>query len=84
MAVGENYKQGQDITICPLCNITTEFDSQQHLLLCVKLNVNNIVDENSPQYDDLFSQSTRKIRIVAEFLKRNYEKRTKLLNQQET
>ena len=85
LLVGENFKHGQqDITICPLCNITTELDSQQHLLLCVKLNANNIVDENPPKYEDLFCQSSKKMRKVTEFLKVNFKKRTKLLNQNQS
>ena len=81
--VGENYKQGQNITICPLCNIDSERDSQQHMMKCSKLNINDVVGGNRPLYEDLFMPNTEGKQIVAEFLKRNFMKRTKLLNEKE-
>ena len=82
LTVGENYKNGQNVTICPLCNDPSELDSQLHLMKCTKINTNNIVDKNSPVYEDLFSQNTEKKLIVSEYLKRNFMKRMKLINQQ--
>ena len=81
LAVGENFKQGKNTTICPLCNGLSELDSQSHLLQCTKLNSSNIVDKVTPIYEDLFSQDIKKRQAVAEFLKRNYTKRSRLLNQ---
>ena len=83
LAVGENYKNGQNISICPVCIIPSELDSQLHLLKCSKLNINNIVGESSPAYEDLFCQNIEKKHIVADFLKRNFTKRMRLVNQAE-
>ena len=84
LVVGENYKQGQNVTICPLCNVSSELDSQSHLLQCIKLNPSNIADNVTPIYEDLFSQDIKKKQAVAEFLKRNYTKRSRLLNQEQS
>ena len=83
LAVGENYKQGQEITTCPVCNLPSELDSQFHLLECSKLNTSNIVDNILPAYEDLFSPNTEKKQIVAKILKCNYTKRMKLMNDEE-
>ena len=40
MTVGANYKQGVDNPICPVCKVETELDSQTHLMVCKKLNIN--------------------------------------------
>ena len=84
LLVGENYKHGQNVTTCPLCNDHSECDSQLHLLKCSKLNISNIVDKRAPDYEDLFCQNTTKKHTVAELLKQNITKRTKLINQEES
>ena len=83
LLVGENYKHGQNVTTCPLCNDHSKSDSQLHLLKCSKLNISNIVDKRAPDYEDLFCQNTTKKHTVAEFLKQNFTKRTKLIINQE-
>ena len=81
LTVGENYRQGQNMTTCPLCQNYTEADSQLHLLKCVKLNSKTIVNTKSPVYEDLFGQSIDRNLIVAAFLKRNYSERVKLISE---
>ena len=83
LLVGENYKHGQNVTTCPLCSDHSDLDSQLHLLKCSKLNTSNIVDNRAPVYEDLFCQNITKKHIVAEFLRKFFTKRSKLINQDE-
>ena len=80
--VGENFKQGRKTTICPICKITSEIDSQPLLMKCSKLNVNYVVYENVPKYQDLFSKSLQKKLIMVEILRKHFQERTKFLNKQ--
>ena len=79
--VGENFKQGRKSTICPLCKNVSESDSQQHLMICANLKLSYVVDENIPNYEDLFSKSLEKKMIIVEILRKNLNERTKILNQ---
>ena len=60
-----------------------DLDSKLHLFKCSKLNTSNFVDKRAPVYEDLFCQNTTKKHIVAEFLRKNFTKRSKLINQDE-
>ena len=64
-------------TICPICKITSEIDSQPHLMKCSKLNVNYVVDENVPKYQDLFSKVYRKVNSGGNFEKTFFKKKKK-------
>ena len=79
--VGETFKQGRNSTVCPLCKNDSESDSQQHLMKCVKLNQNDVVDEYIPAYDDLFSRNLEKKRIIVEILRKKLKERKKILDQ---
>ena len=81
LAVGENYRQGNNFTTCPLCQNYTEADSQLHLLKCVELNSETIVNTKFPVYEDLFGQNIERKLNVAAVLKKNYSERVKLINE---
>ena len=51
--VGANYKEGgkKKFPTCPVCKVTTEYDSQQHLMWCKAVNVNIVTGQRTPIYD---------------------------------
>ena len=62
---------------CPLkCNLE---DSQKHLLLCEKLEV-NLITSQLPQYDDIYSENVDKQLKVGKILEERYRRRRKLLS----
>jgi hypothetical protein len=70
-----NYKQmykKEDLR-CPLKCI--QLDSQQHLLVCPKIENNRVTTPDSPVYDDLFSEEVKKIIRAAIILEENFRKR---------
>ena len=81
--VGANYKEGgkKKFPTCPVCKVTTEYDSQQHLMWCKAVNVNIVTGKTTPIYDDLFGENFEKKMQVVNFLQRNYLKRNQLIKQ---
>ena len=81
--VGANFKEGGKIKnpTCPVCKNPTEYDSQLHLMLCQTLNVNIVAGQKIPTYDDLFGKNLENRILVVQLLRRNYQKRNKLINQ---
>ena len=81
--VGANYKEGGKIKnpTCPVCKSPTEYDSQLHLMLCQTLNVNIVAGLKIPTYDDLFGKNLENRILVVQLLRRNYQKRNQLINQ---
>ena len=76
LAVGANYKAGNQKPTCPICKIA--YDSQCHLLVCEKLLENTICD-NLPKYEDLFSQNLERKIAVVRILNENFKTREKIL-----
>ena len=58
LAVGANFKAGNQKPLCPICKVA--YDSQCHLLVCDKLLGNKSICEVIPQYDDLGKVSKNK------------------------
>ena len=62
---------------CPLkCSLE---DTQEHLLLCKKLDLKQIT-EQLPQYEDLFSEDMNKQLKAGKILEERYKRRKKLLS----
>ena len=76
LAVGANYKAGNQKPLCPICKVA--YDSQCHLLVCEKLLVNNSICEDIPQYDDLFSPNLE-TNVAVQNLTEIYETGQKLV-----
>ena len=81
--VGANYKEGgkKKFPTCPVCKVTTEYDSQQHLMWCKAVNVNIVTGNRTPIYDDLFGENLEKKMQIVNFLQRNYLKRNQIIKQ---
>ena len=81
--VGANYKEGgkKKFSTCPVCKVTTEYDSQQHLMWCKAVYVNIVTGQTTPIYDDLFGENLEKRMQIVNFLQRNYLKRKQLIKQ---
>ena len=84
LAVGANFKEGRKNPFCPVCKIVTVYDSQNHLMLCTKLNVNIVTIQQMPEYDDLFKSTLKKKMYVVKVLRENFQKRTKLTEKVQT
>ena len=57
-----------------------EPDSQQHLLVCNKLDNQNMIEkEQQPEYQDLFSESSQKQSMVALILQDRFLKRRNMI-----
>ena len=82
LAVGANFKQGEQNPSCPLCD-KAEYDSQNHLLFCEKLNFNVVNTQSIIHYDDLFKPELEKKLAVAKLLQKNFQKRKRLIEQNE-
>ena len=80
LAVGANFKQGEQNPSCPLGD-KAEYDSQNHLLFCDKLNTNVVNTKTLSHYDDLFKPELDKKIIVARVLRENFQKRKRILEQ---
>ena len=77
--VGANFKAGNARPICPLCK--ADYDSQNHLLVCPKLNDKNAISQSIPSYDDLFCENLRKKIAVVRILFEKFQIRKKLINE---
>ena len=81
LEVKTNYGNRNHINLfCPLCHDPTSTDTQQHLLHCVSLADNSVV-QGVPQYDDLFSKDVNKLLKIAIVMEEKYLKRKHLLQQ---
>jgi hypothetical protein len=80
LAVGANFKEGAKNPSCPLCD-KSEYDSQNHLLVCEKLNINVVNRQSMFHYDDLFKPDLEKKMSVAKLLQKNFLKRKRILEQ---
>ena len=69
LAVGANFNEGAKNPSCPLCE-KFEYDSQNHLILCEKLNVNVVNTQLMSHYDDLFKPVLKKQMSVARLLQK--------------
>ena len=81
--VGANYKEGGRIKFptCPVCLNPTEYDSQQHLLVCKSVNINIFTNQNPSSYDDLFGKNLENRMLVVNMLRKNYQKRNQLIKE---
>jgi hypothetical protein len=73
-----NYKQmykNEDL-MCPLKCI--QLDSQQHLLVCPKIESTLVSTSDSPVYEDLFSEEVNKVKNLANILEEKFRKRRSL------
>ena len=59
---------------CPVCLDQNSIDNQQHLLECVSLNDNSLV-QCAPAYKDLFSEDLTKLIIIASVIDKKFKKR---------
>ena len=75
--VGANFKAGNSRPLCPLCKV--DYDSQNHLLVCPKLNENNSMCQNISRYDDLFCENLSKKIAVVRIISEKFKTRTKLI-----
>ena len=80
LAVGANFKEGAKNPSCPLCD-KSEYDSQNHLLFCEKLNINVVNRQSMFNYDDLFKPDLENKMSVAKLLQKNFLKRKRILEQ---
>jgi hypothetical protein len=63
---------------CPVCLDQNSIDNQQHLLECVALNDNSLV-QCAPAYNDLFSEDLTKLIIIASVMDKKFKKRREIL-----
>ena len=80
--VRANYSGGYKDLNCPLCK--KEVDSQAHLMYCKKLNGENDLVLEMPQYDHLFGNKLDGKILVARIINQRFTKRKQLLKKKET
>ena len=62
---------------CPLeCN---ELDTQQHLLICQKIQSKVLANKSTPVYEDLFSKEVKKQVCIAAVLEERLKTRNKMV-----
>ena len=80
--VRANYKHRQQDDSCPLCSssggVEKRQDSQEHLLKCKMLDVENEVIESDVKYEDIFGSILSKQTKITLLLKNRYKKRKEL------
>ena len=70
-----NRYKNEDL-LCPLkCG---SLDDQKHILECSEIDVNAIIDQEIPEYEDLFGNDVKKQTKVASILQNKYRKRKKM------
>ena len=76
--VRANYREKYFVTICPCCHL--EEDSQEHLLICYKLEENRSIVRTSPNYQDLFCSDVTKQLNISRILRTKFLMRKKKKN----
>ena len=66
--------------LCPVCREPNSTDTQQHLLHCVSLADNSVV-QCAPKYEDLFTKDIKKLIIIASVMVEKFTKRKVILKQ---
>ena len=70
-----NRYKNEDL-LCPLkCG---SLDDQKLILECSEIDVNAIIDQEIPEYEDLFGNDVKKQTKVASILQNRYRKRKKM------
>ena len=65
--------------MCPVCKEIDTEDTQEHLLNCPKLCTDEIVENNPPNYQDLFKDDTKRQLQVATIMNTKFRKRKKMM-----
>ena len=78
--VRTNYSQSHKEHFCPICKVVSNKDTQPHLLVCNKLVDENILAQEVPDYQHLFSDNLEKQVKIIKILQTNFKKRTRILN----
>ena len=76
--VGANFKAGNPFPKCPLCKV--EYDSQKHLLFCLKLTDQNTIWRDIFNYDDLFGTNLQTKIAMTSKLHEHLQKKAKVMN----
>lgn len=82
LQVRTNYSQSYKEHFCPICQNKNFKDTQSHLLHCEQLKSVNIVVSDLPEYDQLFSNDVKKQVVIVKLLKKCYDKRVKLVEEE--
>ena len=77
--VRTNYSQSHKEHFCPICKDVSNKDTQPHLLVCNKLVEENILAQEVPDYEHLFSDNLEKQVKIIQILQTNFKKRTRIL-----
>ena len=76
--LGENYQNKYSDLNCPVCEDKSTRDSQSHLMVCPKLNENQIA-QRAVNYEDIFEDDFEKQIEVARIMDQNFRKRKEIL-----
>ena len=77
--VRKNYEGKYKDLMCPVCNLVE--DTQPHLIECLKLSDNDLVDK-VPEYNDLFGKDLKTKVKTSRILRRRYQKRKEIESKQ--
>ena len=76
--LGDNYQNKSSDLNCPVCEDKSTRDSQSHLMVCPKLNENQIA-QKAVHYEDIFEDDFEKQMEVARIMDKNFRKRKEIL-----
>ena len=78
--IGQNDPNKYQTKHCPVCRDEKSWDTQEHILFCIELNINMQVTQTLPKYEDLFGKNIQKQIAVAKIIFENLKLRNKKLN----
>ena len=79
--VAANYPNKSKPKMCPLCKDSKSDDSQEHILNCAKLNENEVIDNSSSDYRNLFDEDVTKQLQISRIIESKYKRRKKLIRE---
>ena len=79
--IGQNYPNKYQTKHCPVCRDEKIWDTQEHILFCIGLNINKQVTQTLPKYEDLFGKDVKKQIAVAKIIFEKFKVRTKKLKE---
>ena len=77
--IKSNYQGKHTELSCPLCE--TETDTQQHILQCDKLKIENELIKKIPEYDELFGRNLDSKIMISRIIKSRFQERNKILKE---
>ena len=80
LEVRKNFEGKHSNTLCPLCEV--EPDSQQHLMVCEKLEVSGALVESLPDYEDLFGNELEGKIGIARIMQEKFKLRKIMLKEE--